>query len=187
MTANKLLIIGDSFSSGTSLQSWNNQLGQIDVVNLSSNGSSQYRIYKKLISTDLSDFTHIILVHTSPYRIYIDHHQLHYNSLSHKNCDLIYEDIKSSLPTEFSKNVAWYFENIFDLQQADHIHDLLIEKMISITADFKCLHVSFFPQEKHRSIVNLSGLWKKYPGHINHLDINGNKKVAEFVKTVYNF
>ena len=186
MTANKLLIIGDSFSSSADPHSWNMQLGQYETTNLSSNGSSQYRIYKTLISTDLSIFTHIIIVHTSPYRIYVDHHPVHFNSGTHKNCDLIYEDIKSSQPTEFSKNVAWYFENIFDLQQADDIHNLLIEKMISITADYESLHVSFFPQETNNNIVNLSHFWGKYPGSINHLDKNGNKKVAEFVNTVYN-
>lgn len=181
MQNKKLLIIGDSFSADSSLDSWTNMLQNFSVTNLSSNGSSQYRIYKKLVSTDLQNFTHVIIVHTSPYRIYIEHNPLHQSSLTHRDCDLIYQDIKNLDKTNFAKNVAWYFENVFDLEQANVMHHLLVEKIKQFTAHLKSLHISFFENSLLLPVTNLNHLWKLHPGKINHLNKIGNKKVAEFI------
>lgn len=187
MSTNKILLIGDSFASSNHLDSWINLLPHCNLVNLSSNGSSEYRIFKKLVKIDLTLFSHIIIVHTSPYRIYIDHNPLHLTSLTHQDCDLLYQDIKHADPTEFTQNVKWYFENVFDLDQANTIHNLLIEKIVDLTMPYQSLHLSFFEDEKNTNINNLNVIWKKNPGLINHLDKNGNKKVAKFIETAYNF
>jgi hypothetical protein len=181
-----LLIIGDSFSTNSEQTSWTKLLSEFVVTNVSTNGSSEYRIFKKLINTDLTQFDYIIIVHTSPYRIYIEDHPLYLNSLTHQNCDLLYQDIKFSKSTKFTQNVTWYFENVFNLEQADVVHNLLIEKMVDLTVTHQTLHLSFFENEKNPNIINLNSIWKKHPGSINHLDNTGNKKVAKFIETVYN-
>ena len=186
MRKNKILLIGDSFAASNHNDSWPNLLPNSDIVNLSSNGSSEYRIFKKLVKTDLTQFNYIIIVHTSPYRIYIDHNPLHSNSQTHQTCDLLYQDIKYAEPTKFTQNVAWYFENVFDLDQAAVIHDLLIEKIVKLTETYQSLHLSFFEAENNSNIVNLHSIWHEHPGSINHLDNNGNKKVAKFITTMYN-
>jgi hypothetical protein len=175
MNTNNILIIGDSFSSNTCSDSWTTLLTNCKITNLSSNGSSEYRIFKKLINTDLTPFSHVIIVHSSPYRIYIDHNPLHVTSQTHQNCDLIYQDVKLATKTEFTQNVTWYFENIFNLEEADTIYSLLVEKMIAITSQCQSLHITFFENEKNNSVINLNSIWKKHPGSINHVDTNGNK------------
>ena len=186
MNTNNLLIIGDSFSSNDCSDSWPTLLTNCKITNLSSNGSSEYRIFKKLINTDLTSFSHVIIVHSSPYRIYIEDNPLHLDSQTHRNCDLIYQDIKSSDKTTFTKNIAWYFENVFNLEQADAVHDMMIDKIVNLTAAHQTLHLSFFEDEKNPNITNLNYIWKKHPGTVNHLDKIGNKKVANLIETVYN-
>jgi hypothetical protein len=186
MSKNKILLIGDSFASSNHPGSWTTMLPNFDIVNLSSNGSSEYRIFKKLVKTDLTKFNYIIIVHTSPYRIYVEHNPLHLDSQTHQTCDLIYQDVKSAESTQFTQNVAWYFKNVFSLDQADTIHDLLVEKIVKLTATHSPLHLSFFKDEKNSNIVNLHSIWHEHPGSINHLDYNGNKKVAKFIITMYN-
>lgn len=187
MHTNKVLIIGDSFAASNHNNSWTKLLPDCEIINLSSNGSSEYRIFKKLVETDLTLFSHIIMVHSSSYRIYIDHNPLHLDSHTHQTCDLIYQDVKSATQTTFTQNVVWYFENIFNLEQADIVHSLLIEKMINMTATHQTLHLSFFKNEKNPNIINLNSIWKTHPGTINHLDETGNKKVANIIETACNF
>jgi hypothetical protein len=182
----RLLIVGDSFSADVGQQSWTKKLPGFAVTNLSTNGSSEYRIFKKLVNTDLKEFEYVIIVHTSPYRIYIEHNPLHLDSLTHQECDLLYQDIKSADLTKFTQNVAWYFENVFDLEQANIIHNLLIEKIVTLTTNHHALHLSFFKDEKNDNITNLSSIWKQHSGSINHMDEIGNDKVAILIKTTYN-
>jgi hypothetical protein len=186
MHTNEVLIIGDSFAASNHNDSWTKLLHNCKITNLSSNGSSEYRIFKKLVETDLTLFSHVIMVHSSSYRIYIDHNPLHLDSDTHQTCDLIYQDIKSATQTTFTQNVTWYFENVFNLEQADVVHSLLIEKMINLTATHQTLHLSFFENEKNPNIINLNSIWKKHPGSINHLDNIGNRMVANFIETAYN-
>jgi len=182
----RLLIVGDSFAANSQQFCWTKLLPEFAVTNLSTNGSSEYRIFKKLVETDLTQFSHIIVVHTSPYRIYIDDNPLHLVSETHRTCDLIYQDVKSASPTTFTQNIVWYFENVFDLEQADAIHDMIVEKIVKLTSAHQTLHLSFFEDEKNNNIINLNSIWKKHPGSINHLDNIGNEKVANFIKTTYN-
>jgi hypothetical protein len=177
----KILLIGDSFSTNNSSHSWTQQLGNHVVDNLSSNGSSEYRIVKKLMTVDVNHYDFAIIVHTSPNRIYVKHNPIHANSTTHPNCDLIYQDIKSAQSTKFTDSVSWWFENVFDLDHAADMHGLLIEKSMLLLKNIPSLHLTFFDLDCHASLVNLHHLWKKYPGDINHLDATGNIEVAEFV------
>jgi hypothetical protein len=181
MVTSKLLIVGDSFSANTTELSWTKQL-DYEITNISAAGSSEYRILKSLQTQNLSNFDKIIIVHTSPNRIYVTFNPLHQHSNTHKNCDLIYQDVKNCANTQpFAKNVAWWFENVFDLNVAMDINQLIIDKIINLTANNKCLHLSFFDID-HPMIYKLHHIWKTHPGDINHLDCKGNDKVAQFVK-----
>jgi hypothetical protein len=177
----RILLIGDSFSTNNSEHSWTTQLNNAIVDNLSSNGSSEYRIVKKLMSADIDKYDFAIVVHTSPNRIYVKHNPVHENSATHPTCDLIYQDIKSAESSEFTDQVSWWFEHIFDLECANDIHNILIEKSMWLLKDCPSLHLTFFDLDNHPHLNNLHRVWKKYPGDINHLSKDGNVKVAEFV------
>lgn len=172
-----LLIVGDSFSANTS--GWPNLLNNYNITNLSTNGSSEYRIFKKLQATDLNIYNRIIIVHTSANRIYVDQNPMHLNSLTHQQCDLIYNDVANN-NSEFAQHVTWWFENIFDIDQAELMHSCLIDKIQQITYNIPTIHLTFFDYS-HQNVKNLHKFWKKYPGDINHLSTKGNLEVAKFI------
>jgi hypothetical protein len=173
------LIIGDSFSSDNSEKSWTTML-DMPVMNLSKRGISEYKIYQEIKKITPDDFSHIIINHTSPNRIYIPENPYYKNNNDYKHCDLIYTDIKSYLPDEFAKNVVWYFENIFDVQQAELMHNLLIDHIIE-QMPTRTIHITFF-NDLPSKIHKLHQIWKKYPGDINHLSEHGNAEVATHIR-----
>jgi hypothetical protein len=176
----KILLIGDSFSAATTKQSWVSLLNH-NITNISSCGSSEYRVIKKLLNSKIEMFDHIIIVHTSPYRIYTEFNPLHQHSNTHKNCDLLYQDAKDKTGIKFADNVCWWFENIFDLQQADLVHQLLINHSFNIIKSIPSTHITFFENVKESKVHNLSHIYHNHPGDINHMDVNGNQLVANYV------
>ncbi len=175
---NKILIIGDSFSASDDEHSWTKQLKEYQVDNMSMCGSSEYRLIKKIDQINVSQYQRVIFVHTSPNRIYLNSNPYYQHSDTHHNCDLIYSDIYSKLPDFFAKQVVWWFENIFDLEQAKFNHSLLLDYAIKKLPD--ALHITFFDYD-HPGIKNLHHIWKKHPGKINHMSIEGNQDVLEFL------
>ena len=53
------------------------------------------KIWQNLLAHKFQDFDKLILVHTSPYRLYINKNPFYINSDTHQNADLIYQDIKN--------------------------------------------------------------------------------------------
>ena len=183
MTQPQLLIVGDSFSAvKDNTSSWTCQLDEYQVDNRSLAGCSEYRILQQIKNADLDQYDLMIVVHTSPNRIYVDQNPLHLNSNTHHACDLIYQDVLAQPTSEFRDHVVWWFENIFDLDHAQDLHNLLIDHMVNLTQGIPTLHVSFFELE-HSAIHSLHHLWEKYPGDINHLSTQGNQKVAELIRS----
>jgi hypothetical protein len=174
----RLLIIGDSFSASTSTEGWNNLIEHYQVENLSSCGSSEYRLIKILDQTNTDEFDKIIFVHTSPYRIYVKENPYYVNSNTHKKCDLLYADVKSYLPDEFAQHVSWWFEHVFDLDQAKFVHERLVDYAIQKIP--QSLHLTFFDYN-HANVFNLHKIWKNNPGDINHMNTRGNQQVIDFV------
>lgn len=175
----RVLISGDSFAAPIdNCYSWTNLLGDyFEVTNIAQAGVSEYKILKQLQRVDVSHFDIIIVVHTSPNRVYIKEHPLHSNSLTHNNCDLIFNDLENSN----SKNIVIktainYFKYIFDEDYYTDIHNMIANEIIKITESKPTLHLTFF-NVNYRQISNWSSIWKEYPGNVNHLDINGNKNV----------
>lgn len=150
------------------------------TTNISSNGASEYRLLKNLKSVDITQFDRVICVHTSPNRIYVDRNLLHQNSKTHKNCDLIYQDVKDKNGI-YAENIAWWFENVFDIEHAEFLHGLLIKEIKNRLSVRPTLHMSFFDLPESFGVMSLNPIWKKYPGNANHLSKIGNKKVADIV------
>jgi hypothetical protein len=173
----KILIVGDSFAASADQASWTNLNGQYQVTNLSQAGSSEYRIVKTLKQAIAQSWDHVIVVHTSPNRIYVEHNPLHQNSNTHQHSDLIFQDVENHRGDQFADHVCWWFENIFELEQAEFMHQLLIEKAQQITAHVPATHISFF--DINSTVENLHWIWKKHPGTINHLDNIGNELVMK--------
>jgi len=96
----RILIAGDSFAADWTKKyngiGWVNMLNNdYDVKNVAEAGVSEYKIYKQLENEKTDEFDYIIISHTSPYRIPVEKHPIHYGDILHNNCDLIYSDLKS--------------------------------------------------------------------------------------------
>lgn len=185
----RVLISGDSFAADSSCvidnsSSWTQLLkNYFDVTNIAQAGVGEYKILKQLQSIKLEDFDYIIVVHTSPNRVHINHHPLHSNSKIHKNCDLIYNDIlNSDIQDVVTTTALNYFKYIFDESYYCDIHRLLIKETMEITQNTRVLHITFFDCSIDK-VCNWSHIWNKNPGSINHLDVSGNKLVLEKVLT----
>lgn len=169
----RLLVVGDSFAASNHADSWTQQLNcNANVVGLA--GASEYRILQCLETQQL-DYDKIVVVHTSPNRIYVEQNPYYENSDTHVNCDLLYNDVKSRLPDEFAKNVCWWFKNIFSIEHASYIHKLMIERSQQLVPD--ALHLTFFDIH-YDGVENWHNTWKANTGNINHMNVKGNKLVA---------
>lgn len=177
----KILLCGDSFAADYSLKvhgtiGWPNFLGdRFDLTNLATAGASEYRILKQLQSVDLEYFDHIIVSHTSPYRIYVKDHPVHKDDLFYKNCDLIYSD-----SVEFGlKTIQDWFENYFDLEYATHIHHLIMKEIHDLSNTILHIgHMEISAPPKF-DYMDFSDIWKKNKGLVNHYNDRGNEQVYQ--------
>jgi hypothetical protein len=190
-----LLICGDSFAADWTVkysgQGWPNMLTEdFSVTNLAQAGCSEYKILKQLESADLSVYDKIVVSHTSPYRIYIEHHPIHYNDPLHKNCDLIYTDIKEHVIKDKSlQPMVEYFEKYFDFDHAKYMHGLLCEKIQNLLQPVqdRVLHISNIEWEdlyQFPNMINFAYLFETNKGLMNHFDSEGNKIVYNKVKSL---
>lgn len=178
----KLLIIGDSFSASDDANSWCSKFHDFETHNVSMSGSSEYRLIKQLNSLDVTDYCQVIFVHTSPNRIYVDQNPYHEFSSTHNHCDLIFQDIHARLPDPYAANVVWWFENVFDLEQAMFNHTLLVEHALKKLPN--ALHLTFFDYALP-GVHSLHKIWKDHPGTINHMSAAGNQVVIEKLKQIW--
>jgi len=172
----RLLIVGDSFAASKHVDSWTQQINY-DTTVIGLPGASEYRLLDYLETQSL-DYDKIIVVHTSPNRIYIEQNPYYEFSDTHINCDLLYTDIKSKLPDEFAKNVCWWFKNVFSIDHASYIHKLMVERSQQLLPD--ALHITFFDMQ-YLGVENLYNIWKENTGDINHMNVRGNQLVASQV------
>lgn len=183
MKKHQVLISGDSFAAPIdNCHSWTNLLkDEFEVINVSQAGVSEYKILKQLESVELDHFNFIIVVHTSPNRVYIKEHPLHANSITHSNCDLIFNDIENSNSKHIVIETAInYFKYIFDEIYYTEVYQLIANEIIKITESKPTLHLTFF-NNSYKQIDNWSLIWQNYPGNINHLDATGNRHVLHKV------
>ncbi len=176
----KLLIAGDSFAAdwNNSNPGWPNMLARdFLVTNIAQAGCSEYKIYKQLCSINLADFDHIIVSHTSPYRIYTQENPLHKHNDLHKNSCFIYSDVKEhGFPC-----VTEFFEKYFDMEYAEHVHNLLL-KDIEQKCPEHTIHITSFEWNKLykcKKWIDFHKVFLAHRGSINHYDDEGNNIVYQ--------
>jgi hypothetical protein len=187
MNKSKILIVGDSFGTPSDKNyTWTSQLSQLySVTNLCQNGVGQYKIHCQLMSTPIETFDTVILLITSPFRIHSEHNPF-YTSMhpSHANCDLLYQDILNKPNMPEKDHILWWFENIFDLTQAEFVQNLIIEQDYKylINHNKQVILMTFFETQGLTIPVNsCHEIWKKYPGEVNHLSCKGHETVLKLL------
>lgn len=181
-----ILIVGDSFAENCnqSSESWTFLLSEhIDLINLAQAGCGEYKILKQLQSIDLNKFDKIIISHTSFTRFHVEHNPF-YSSGKYSNCDLIYEDVLHKPDSKIKEHLLFLFEKLVDIEYQQFVYDSICKEIKKILKNKVCLHLNFFDQnsilQRHfDNILELRDVWEKYPGHINHMNQQGNIMVYE--------
>lgn len=180
---NKIWIIGDSFSTNMTMDSWIKIIANdSEIINLSKNGISEYRIYKTFL-TNKENFNKddmVIICHTNPYRIYLPD-RVPYptrKKSSHPSCDLVMGDVgKHGI---LWKIITYIFVSYFyDEEHCETQYYLMVNEMDKITKEKGCrvLHVSGF--DVGHPIISIHDLFLSHRGNINHLTKEGNILAAD--------
>jgi hypothetical protein len=190
----KILICGDSFAADWQIKypeqfGWPNMLANdYKITNLAQAGCSEFKIYQQIKSANLREFDKIVISHTSPYRIYVNTHPVHYSDKLHRNSDLIYEDLKEHEKTNKNlSSIIEYYENYFDIDYAIFIHNLICEKINNTVKEFNVIHIVNIEWDKlyqFSNMLNFEYLFKSHRGLMNHYDQFGNLEVYNKVKSV---
>lgn len=170
---NKIWIFGDSFASSKHSYAWTSLLSDRGVViNEASNGSSEYRIWKKYHTNKkfIANNDIVIFCHTSPSRIFLkDNVSILSRVLpSHPLCDLIFSDIFTKQENRFIK----ILKEIWDDEYFQDTYNMLVTDLKSVS---NSVHLNFFEEGTCNS------LWKDWPGEINHLNMTGNQLVFQHI------
>jgi len=185
----KILLLGDSFGADWTVKypdqvGWPNLLSrEYEVDNQCQAGSSEFRIQTQLVKHSSDDVTHCIVVHTSPYRLPVEHNPLHKDDCLHHPCDFIYSDVAESDNSQVNC-VKEYYEKYFFDEFFLYIHKLIVSD-ISRTLKEKnipSLHITFFDNGDEQIDINYNKLFVKSPGVINHLSSEANKQVFDDIK-----
>jgi hypothetical protein len=191
----RILICGDSFAADWtkkySGEGWPNLLEKhYQVTNLAQAGCSEYKIWLQLESQidQLDHYDHVIISHTSPYRIYVKTHPVHSKDPLHHSSDLIYLDIvdKQQSNPNIDLIVEW-FEKYFDLDHARFIHELLCKKIDQELSarGVDALHITNLDWSdlyQFDDILNFEHLFEKHRGLMNHYDQVGNNQIFNAVR-----
>ena len=183
----KILICGDSFAADWTKKyngsGWVNMLlDDYLVTNIAEAGVSEYKIFKQLESIDVNIFDKVIVSHTSPYRIPVKEHPIHSNDILHHNCDLIYSDLKEHKDEPLIQSAIDFYENLFDLDYACFIHDLIIKEICSKHKNL--INITFFNMNKN--MYNFEDVYLNNKGLINHMNDQGNLIIYNKIKELIN-
>ncbi len=183
----KILICGDSFAADWTKKyngsGWVNMLlDDYLVTNIAEAGVSEYKIFKQLESIDVNIFDKVIVSHTSPYRIPVKEHPIHSNDILHYNCDLIYSDLKEHKDEPLIQSAIDFYENLFDLDYACFIHDLIIKEICSKHKNL--INITFFSMNKN--MYNFEDVYLNNKGLINHMNDQGNLIIYNKIKELIN-
>lgn len=180
----KILIAGDSFATAwpNSSIGWPSLLAEkYCVTNVAQAGVSEYKIWKQINSTDLSQFDVVIVSHTSPNRVHTRNHPVHKTTL-HKDCDLIYTDIEAHTDwfnPSLSAAKGW-FEHHYDQAYQNDIYQMLRTDILKkITVPYISLNnlENSLPFVVEPNSLDFTSLWKEQRGVVNHYTPKGNKTV----------
>ena len=188
----KILICGDSFAADWTVKypgwGWPNKLAEsFDVTNLAQAGCGEYKIYQQLLSADLNLFDIILISHTSPNRIYVQTHPVHFNDPLHKHSDLIYTDILEHVKRNKSLTcIVDYYEKYFDLDYAKFVHSMICEKIETIFENYsgQILHITNVPWDglyQFDDMMNFDWAFRKHHGLMNHYTDRGNQIIHDLI------
>lgn len=170
-------IFGDSFSANDTANSWTTMLAaQYKVANFSSNGSSEYRIWKsyRQVRDRITKDDIVIFCHTSQSRIFLkDSVTLLSRMLgSHRQCDLIINDVFGKKESKFIK----ILRTIWDDEFFSDTYGLYVSDLMQVP---NSIHFTFFDSSL---VESYKDIWVANKGTINHMNLQGNKQVFEMVK-----
>lgn len=182
----KLAIVGDSFSCDNGPGSWISLLSSgHKIKNYSQRGISQFRLYKivqqnlqNLLENDL-----IILCHTNPDRVYINdliEFPTRYLS-SHPTADLVASDALAIKDKSWNHIIQCHYKIFHCDEQQTMLYNAAVNEIITLLMSRPLLHLSGFPTKDNR-ITSLSHLLSREQGSINHMSLEGNALVANFIQ-----
>lgn len=186
----KLLIAGDSFAADwtkkySGITGWVNMLeSDYEVTNIAEAGVSEYKIYKQLEKINTTKFDHIIVSHTSAYRIPIEEHPIHKHDLLHNNCDIIYSDVEEHIENDIMKTAMDFYRNIFHPEYFCFVNDLIFKEIQKITPN--AFHITFFDNFYNNSVLKYEDIFLSHNGNVNHLNEVGNSLFYNIVKKILN-
>lgn len=183
----KIVIFGDSFGASKpnyEFPGWVEMLQDYhNVTNFCQHGVSQYKIYQQILQADLAKFDHVIVTHTSPFRVFVRENLLHKNDPIYKNCDLIFLDIENRTD-EFSVSAQQYFKYIYDIEYTLDIHNMICDRINSLLANKPCTHITHFDYSSCYRFPNLKSfhdVWQANRGTVHHYNQKGNKLIFDYL------
>lgn len=183
----KIGLFGDSFgyqTPNTAFEGWVDLLSKhYKISNYCKCGIGEYKILKQLQRENLSQFDCLIITHTSATRTFVPYNPLHYNSVKHQNCDIIYADI-ADRTDDFSVACQQYFKYIFDLQYAIDLHNMICKEVNEVCVNHKVIHITHFDYNKlyhFPDMINFYSLWVNNRGSVNHYNQLGNQQVYQAI------
>lgn len=185
----KLLIVGDSFAADWTKKhkgvGWVNMLSNdFKITNVAQAGVSEYKIYKQLEKQNVNEYDHVIISHTSAYRIPVIKHPIHFEDVLHKDCDLIYSDVKEHDSDPIAKIAVDFYENLFDVEYFIFSYNLIVDKIITTYPN--AINVTFFDTFKNDKIYGFEDIYLNNKGILNHMNDVGNKIIYKKVKELIN-
>lgn len=179
----KILIAGDSFATDWTQKykdgvGWVNIMNEnFNVMNVAQAGVSEYKIFLQIKNIDFSKYEHVIVSHTSAYRIPINQHPIHFDDILHNQCDLIYSDVLNHVQNTTMKTAKEFYEQIFMPEYFQFINDLIYNQIKKLNDNI--IHITFFDEFYDDDVLKLGNIFKKNKGTINHMNDEGNKKVYQ--------
>ena len=164
-------IFGDSFGASVHSDSWVSLLGkEYSIKNYCINGASEYRILQSIKDNTPNEGV-VILVHTNPYRIFVEYNPLHQGS-THNNCDIVASDIVYHKNTAFGNAAMKYFKFLFSEKMQDDFYDMCVLEENRLLSKCKVIHTTHF--NTNRDMIHFDYTNSKNKGNINHYDKKGN-------------
>jgi hypothetical protein len=187
----KILLAGDSFAADWTVKypnqkGWPNLLAKkFNIKNVAQAGCSEYKIYKQLEKEVLEKYDYIIICHTSPFRIPTINHPIHFNDILHKNCDLLYSDIKENLDKNPELiSICNFFEKYFDFESAIFDHTLICKEIELITSSYNTIHIvniDWTELYQFKNVLDFNKLFQKNKGIMNHYNDIGNEIIYKII------
>lgn len=190
----KILITGDSFAADWSTKynkypGWSSLLEKDFLVkNVAQAGVSEYKILKQVKDHYSSDYSFVIVSHTSPSRVHTRRHPVMHNDVLHNNADLLVNDImsKNSWFNSSLKSAKGFFKYHYDEEYYNDIYWLIRKEIDDILGNTRVISICNFNEVCNNETFNFSKYRYSNPGIINHFDDVANELIYYQIKKYIN-